>query len=55
MKTVLQPLWDKFTETPADRTHLLSTISAVHNLEFVKDDHPPHPRTLPLWEEGAFI
>ena len=40
---------------PADRTHLFSTISSVLNLEFVKDDHPPHPRTLPLWEKGAFI
>ena len=31
------------------------TISAVPNLEVVKDDHPPYPRTLPLWEKGAFI
>ena len=52
MKTALQPLWDKFTETPAYRTHPPSLTSAVLNLEFVEDDHPPHPRTLPLWEKG---
>jgi len=45
----------KFTETPADRTQLFATISAVLNLEVVKDGHPPYPRTLPLWEKGAFI
>ena len=50
MKTALQPLWDKFTETPADRTHA-STLyylccPQLRSCPGRPSSSSPHPTTM---------